>query len=129
MQLDGGGRLAPAARRGLVHIACLAGDFSTAYDTTQTLGWVSRQHRVEGDVLWPHGDMDRAAAACAAPRDQAEQRGIASERATSQAQRALVLALTDPATANEKLHLAEQLLADLDLSATNCTLRIAALVA
>ncbi|MGI5485039.1 ATP/GTP-binding protein [Streptomyces lavendofoliae] len=131
MQLvaDGGGRLAPAARRGLVHLARLAGDFPNAYDTAQTLGWAGRQHRVEGDILWPHGDMDRAAAAYAAARDQAEQHGVAGERATSQAQRALVLAFADPDTANDELHLAEQLLAGLDLSATNFTVRIAALVA
>ncbi|MGW7456879.1 hypothetical protein [Streptomyces sp. NPDC054797] len=34
---DRGGRLAPAARRGLVHLARLADDFPTAYDTAQTL--------------------------------------------------------------------------------------------
>lgn len=68
--------------------------------------------------------MDRAAAA----RDQAEQHGIAGERATSQAQRALVLAFTDPDTADDELHLAEQLLTGLDLRATSLTARIAALV-
>ncbi|MEU6989367.1 hypothetical protein ABZ953_01710 [Streptomyces sp. NPDC046465] len=67
MQLvaNGTGRLAPAARRGLAHLARLAGDFPTAHDTAQTLGWAGRQHRVEGDIYWPHGDMDRAAAAAA----------------------------------------------------------------
>ncbi|MBM7167553.1 ATP/GTP-binding protein [Streptomyces sp. G44] len=129
MQLvaDGGGRLAPAARRGLVHLARLAGDFHTAYDVAQTLGGEGRQHRVEGDILWPHGDMDRAAAAYATARDHAEQHGVAGERATSQAQRALVLAFTDPDTADDELHLAEQLLTGLDLSATSFTVRIAAL--
>ncbi len=41
MQLvaEGGGRLAPAARRGLAHLARLAGDFPTALDTARTLGW------------------------------------------------------------------------------------------
>lgn len=53
MQLvaDGGGRLAPGARRGLVHLARLAGNFPTAYDPARTLGWAGRQHRVEGDIL------------------------------------------------------------------------------
>ncbi|MEU6594093.1 hypothetical protein ABZ923_33615 [Streptomyces sp. NPDC046881] len=87
-----------------------------------------RQHRVEGDILWPHGDMDRAAAAYAAARDQAEQHGVAGERATSQAQRALVVAFTDPDTADDELHLAEQLLTGLDLRATSLTVRIAGLV-
>ncbi|WP_324605384.1 hypothetical protein [Streptomyces sp. NRRL F-2664] len=104
------------------------GDFPTAYDTAQTLGWAGRQHRVESDILWPHGDMDRAAAAYAAARDLAEQHGVAGERATSQAQRALVLAFTDPDAADDELHLAEQLLTGLDLRATNFTVRIASLV-
>ncbi|WP_308315926.1 ATP/GTP-binding protein [Streptomyces sp. CC228A] len=130
MQLvaDGNGRLSHAARRGLAHLARLAGDFPTAYDTARTLGWVGRQHRVEGDIHWPHGDMDRAAAAYAAARDQAEQHSIAGERATSQAHRALVLAFTDPDAADDELHLAEQLLTGLDLRATRLTVQIAALV-
>ncbi|MEU8843439.1 ATP/GTP-binding protein [Streptomyces roseus] len=130
MQLvaDGDGPLAPAARRGLAHLARLAGDFPTAHDVAQTLGWEGRQHRIEGDVYWPHGDMNRAAAAYAAARDQAEQHNIAGERATSQAQRAFVLAFTDPATADDELHLAEQLLTGLDLRATTLTTKIAALI-
>ncbi|MFE1876804.1 ATP/GTP-binding protein [Streptomyces sp. NPDC059496] len=125
---DGDGRLAPAARRGLAHLARLAGDFPTALTTARTLGWAGRQHRVEGDILWPHGDMHRAAAAYAAARDQAEHHGVAGERATSQAQRALVLAFTDPDRADDELHLAEQYLTGLDLRATGFTLRIAVLV-
>lgn len=130
MQLvaDGAGRLAPAARRGLAHLARLAGDFPTAHNTARTLGWEGRRHRVEGDLYWPHGDMDRAAAAYATARDQAEQHGIAGERATSQAQRAFALAFTDPATADDELRLAEQLLTGLDLRATTLTTKIAALV-
>ncbi|MER5974208.1 ATP/GTP-binding protein [Streptomyces sp. NPDC002055] len=129
MQLvaDGGSRLAPAARRGLAHLARLAGDFPAAYATAGTLGWAGRQHRVTGDILWPHGDMNRAAAAYAAARDQAEQHGIAGERATSQAQRAYALAFTDPDIAADEIHLAEQLLTGLDLRATGFTVQIAAL--
>ncbi|GGX29512.1 ATP/GTP-binding protein [Streptomyces chryseus] len=124
----GGGRLAPAARRGLAHLARLAGDFPTAYATARTLGWTGRQHRVEGDILWPHGDMNRAASAYEAARDQAEQHGVAGERATSQAHRALALAFTHPTVADDELHLAEQLLTGLDLRATSLTVRVAALV-
>ncbi|MCX5278204.1 ATP/GTP-binding protein [Streptomyces virginiae] len=130
MQLvaDGDGRLAPAARRGLAHLARLAGDFPTALTTARTLGWAGRQHRIEGDILWPHGDVHRAADAYATARDQAEHHGVAGERATSQAQRALVLAFTHPDRADDELHLAEQYLTGLDLRATGFTLRIAALV-
>ncbi|MBQ0867347.1 ATP/GTP-binding protein [Streptomyces sp. RK75] len=125
---DGGGRLAPAARRGLAHLARLAGDFPTALATARQLGWKGRGHRVEGDVWWPQGDMDRAAAAYQAARLEAEQHGVAGERATCQAQRAFVLAFTDPGVADDEIDLAEQLLTGLDLRATGLTVRIAALI-
>ncbi|MGA5363921.1 ATP/GTP-binding protein [Streptomyces purpurascens] len=124
---DGQGRLAPAARRGLAHLARMAGDFPTALATAHTLGWEGRHHRVEGDVWWPHGDMDRAAAAYAAARDEAEQHGVTGERANSQAHRAFALAFTDPDAADDELALAEQLLAGVDLRATTLITHIAAL--
>ncbi|WP_330319166.1 hypothetical protein [Streptomyces platensis] len=129
MQLvaDGGELNAPAARRGLAHLARSASDFPTALDAARTLGWAGRHHRIEGDVWWPHGDMDRAAAAYEAARAEAEEHGVAGERATSQAQRAFVLAFTDPARADDELDLAEQLLSELDLRATTLTTQIAAL--
>lgn len=55
------------------------------------------------DILWPHADMRRAADAYLAARTQAEQHGVAGERATSQAQRALVLAFTDPRLAGDEI--------------------------
>ncbi|MGW0647707.1 ATP/GTP-binding protein [Streptomyces umbrinus] len=130
MQLvaDGGGRLAPAASRGLAHLARLAGDFPTALHVARTLGWAGRQHRIEGDVWWVQGDMQRAATAYEVARAEAEQHGVAGERATSQAQRAWSLAFTDPDVAADELDLAQQLLGGLDLRATTFTTQIAALV-
>ncbi|MER8159959.1 ATP/GTP-binding protein [Streptomyces sp. NPDC094472] len=130
MQLvaDGGGRLAPAARRGLAHLARLVGDFPTALTAARTLGWAGRHHRVEGDVWWPQGEMDRAAAAYEAARTEAEQHGIAGERATSQAQRAFVLAFSDPDQAEDELELAEQLLTGITLRATTLTTHTADLI-
>lgn len=125
---DSGGRLAPAARRGLAHLARLAGDFPTALATARTLGWEGRHHRVEGDVLWLQGDMTAAADAYAAARDEAEQHAVFGERATSQAQRAFVLAFTDPAAAAAEIDLAHQLLAGLDLRATGITVELAGLL-
>ncbi|MFF5639645.1 hypothetical protein [Streptomyces sp. NPDC012825] len=125
---DGGGRLAPAARRGLAHLACLGGDFPTAHAVVLTLGWPGRHHRVDDDIWWPHGDMHRAATSYEAARTEAEQHGVAGERATSQAQRALALAFTDPHLADDELDLAEQLLAGPDLRATTLTVKIAALI-
>ncbi|MEW1700916.1 hypothetical protein [Streptomyces sp. NPDC091278] len=124
--VDHGGRLAPAARRGLAHLARLAGDFPTAHEIVPTLGWPGRHHRVDGDIWWPHGDMLRAAAYKAA-RTEAEHHGVAGERATSQAQRAFTIAFTDPRRADDEIELAEQLLTGLDLRATTLTVRIAAL--
>ncbi|MGR6998881.1 hypothetical protein ACU686_13265 [Yinghuangia aomiensis] len=125
---DGGGRLAPDARRGLAHLARRAGNFPTALEAARTLGWEGRRHRVEGDVLWPQGDITAAAAAYAAGRDEAEQHGVAGERAIHQAHRAFALAFTDPAAADGELDLAAQLLTGLDLRATTMTTRIAALI-
>ncbi|MDX3066449.1 ATP/GTP-binding protein, partial [Streptomyces sp. ND04-05B] len=92
-----------------------------------TLGWEGRHHRVEGDIWWPHGDMDRAAAAYAAARDEAEHHGVTGERGNSQAHRAFALAFTDPTVADDELALAEQLLAGVDLRATTLITHIAAL--
>ncbi|MDH6129813.1 hypothetical protein [Kitasatospora sp. GP82] len=43
-------RLAPAARRGLAHLARISGDFPTALATAQSLGWKGRHQRVLGDL-------------------------------------------------------------------------------
>ncbi|WP_414170892.1 ATP/GTP-binding protein (plasmid) [Streptoverticillium reticulum] len=125
---EAGGRLAPDARRGLVHLARMAGDFPTALDAAQALGEEGRQHRVLGDIWWPQGDLPRAAAAYEAARAQAEEHSLAGERAIAQAQRAFVAAFTDPAQADDEITLARQLLDGLDLRATALTIEIAALL-
>ncbi|WP_308114543.1 hypothetical protein [Streptomyces sp. ISL-12] len=125
---DRGGRLAPAARRGLAHLARLAGDFPTALAAARTLGWAGRHHRVEGDLWWPHGDMHRAATAYTAARTEAEDHGITGERATSQAQRAFTLAFTDPTAAAADIDLAHQYLTGLVLRVTTATVRTAELL-
>ncbi|MEV2255951.1 tetratricopeptide repeat protein [Streptomyces sp. NPDC050147] len=125
---DAGGRLATAARRGLAHLARISGDFPTALEAAQTLGWKGRHHRVRGDVLWPQGDMTGAAAAYEAARSEAEQHGVAGERAHGQAHRALAVSFTDPAGADDEIDLARQYLTGLDLRATSLTVQIAALI-
>ncbi|MFI0220355.1 hypothetical protein ACH4O1_39720, partial [Streptomyces lydicus] len=124
----GNGRLAPSARRGLAHLARIAGDFPTGLQAARTLGWEGRGHRIEGGVLWVHGKMDRAAAAYETGRTEAEQHGVAGEQAVCQAQRAFTLAFTDPDAAAQEIELAEHLLSGLDQRATGLTVRIAALV-
>ncbi|WP_404870994.1 ATP/GTP-binding protein (plasmid) [Kitasatospora griseola] len=125
---DSTSRLAPAARRGLVHLLRLAGDFPAAHQAAQHLGWAGRQHRVEGDLHWPHGDMTTAAAAYLTARTQAEHHRVAGETATCQAQRAFALAFTDPGLADDEIDLAQQLLTGLDLRATALTVRTAQLL-
>ncbi|MFJ6252620.1 MULTISPECIES: ATP/GTP-binding protein [unclassified Streptomyces] len=125
---DSDSRLAPAARRGLAHLARLAGDFPTAHAVVPTLGWAGRHHRVDGDIWWPHGDMLRAAAAYKAARTEAEQHGIAGERATSQAQRAFTLAFADPQRADDEIDLARHLISGLTLRQSGHTIDMAALV-
>jgi hypothetical protein len=71
--------------------------------------------------------MDRAAAAYAAARDEAEHHGVTGERGNSQAHRAFALAFTDPVVADDELALAEQLLAGVDLRATTLITYIAAI--
>lgn len=71
--------------------------------------------------------MDRAAAAYRTARGEAEDESVDGERAVCQAQLSLALAFTDPPVAEEEIGLAEQLLEQLDMRATNLTVHIAAL--
>lgn len=72
--------------------------------------------------------MHCAAAAYESARGAAEQHSVAGERATCQAQRAFVLAFTDPDLADDELDLAQRLLSGLDLGTTRLTTQIAALL-
>ncbi|WP_425824608.1 ATP/GTP-binding protein [Streptomyces fractus] len=126
--VDHGRRLAPAARRGLVHLARLAGDFTAAHAAAQHLGWEGRQHRVMGDVFWPQGDMERAAIEYLAGRTEAEQHGKTGEAAHNQALRAFTIAFTDPRLTDDEIDLARHLLTGLTLRATTLTVQIATLV-
>lgn len=123
--VEHGGRLVPAARRGLAH---LADDFPTALDTPTRSAEPAAAGRVEGDVCWPQGAMNRAAAAYEAAREEAARHGIAGEQATAQAHRALAVAYADLGLAEAVIALAEQLLTGMDLRATQLTVQVAGLV-
>ncbi|MFB8137217.1 ATP/GTP-binding protein [Streptomyces mirabilis] len=125
---DQGGRLAPAARRGLAHAARLAGDFPTALAAAQNLGWEGRHQRVLGDLYWLQGQPERAAAAYLAGRTEAELHGKAGEAAHSQALRAFAIALYSPDQATAEIDLAHQLLTGLNLRATTINVRRAELI-
>ncbi|MGW7134028.1 ATP/GTP-binding protein [Streptomyces bobili] len=125
---DQGGRLAPAARRGLAHAARLAGDFPTALAAAHNLGWEGRHQRVLGDLYWLQGQPERAAAAYLAGRTEAEQHGKAGEAAHNQALRAFAIALYAPDQATAEIDLAHQLLTGLNLRATTINVRRAELI-
>ncbi|WP_405886246.1 MULTISPECIES: ATP/GTP-binding protein [unclassified Streptomyces] len=125
---DQGGRLAPAARRGLAHAARLAGDFPTALAAAQNLGWEGRHHRVLGDLYWLQGQPERAAAAYLAGRTEAELHGKTGEAAHNQALRAFAIALYAPDQATAEIDLAHQLLTGLNLRATTINVRRAELI-
>ncbi|WP_446039970.1 ATP/GTP-binding protein [Streptomyces sp. SID1121] len=130
MQLvaDGGGRLAANARRGLAHLSRLAGDFPTALETGERLGWEGRHHRVVGDVQWVQGDMPLAAQAFGEARAEGEEHGRNGEAAMAQAMRAFTLAFTTNPIVNDEIDLAEHLLAQVDLRAATLDVRIAKLL-
>ncbi len=125
---DAGGRLAPRARRGMANLARIRGDFPTALAAVPSLGWEGRHHRVLAHIHFPHGDIDRAAAAFEAARTEAEEHDAPGERAIAQTLLALVTAFTDPVRADDELTLAHQLLDQLDQRATVLYARVAALV-
>ncbi|MGW4983086.1 ATP/GTP-binding protein [Streptomyces mirabilis] len=125
---DQGGRLAPAARRGLAHAARLTGDFPTALAAARNLGWEGRHQRVLGDLYWLQGQPARAAAAYLAGRTEAEQHGKAGEAAHNQALRAFAIALYAPDQATAEIDLAYQLLASLNLRTTTINVRRAELI-
>ncbi|MGD3112958.1 ATP/GTP-binding protein, partial [Streptomyces sp. YGL11-2] len=126
--IAGAGRLAPNARRGLAHLSRLAGDFPTALEAAENLGWKGRHHRVIGDVRWVQGEITRGAQAFHAARLEGEEHGKMGEAAMSQAMRAFTLAFTDPQQADDEIDLAEHLLGPVDLRAATLDVRIATLL-
>ncbi|MFG2660006.1 ATP/GTP-binding protein [Streptomyces sp. NPDC048425] len=124
----GGGRLAPNARRGLAHLSRLAGDFPTALEAAEHLGWEGRHHRVVGDVQWVQGDMPLAAQTFKAARAEGEEHGKRGEAAMSQAMLAFTLAFTTDPTIDDEISLGEHLLTQVDLRAATLDVRIAKLL-
>ena len=106
----------------------IRGGFPTALEAVPILGWKGRHHRVLAHIRWPHGDIDRAAAAFEAARTEAEQHDTPGERAIAQTLLALVTAFTNPLRADEELALAHQYLAPLNQRATVFYAHVAALL-
>ncbi|WP_327168341.1 ATP/GTP-binding protein [Streptomyces subrutilus] len=123
-----GGRLSLSAQRGLAHLNRLSGDFPAALDVAAGLGWEGRGHRVEGDVWWVQGDIERAEAAYLAGRSEAEGHGAIGEVAMVQAHLAFATSFFDPPRADGEIDLAGQLLSPVSLRSNEMTAHMAALV-
>ncbi|MER5395392.1 ATP/GTP-binding protein [Streptomyces sp. NPDC002599] len=124
-----GGRLAPSAGRGLAHLSRRHGKLPEALAIAQTLGWAGRQHRIEGDIRWLHGDMLGSRDAYMEGRRQAEQHRSSGESAMAQACVAFATAFVDPGTATDDIELANQLLQGVNLRWSQFNARLASLIA
>jgi len=113
--VDGGGRLAPTAARGLVHLARRVGQFDQVLAAADTLGVEGRRDRVLGDLWWTQGHIVRACAAYAKARDDALGLGQPGEAALSQACLAFAAAFQDRSRAGEQIALADEMLAGVSL--------------
>ncbi|GHE26398.1 ATP/GTP-binding protein [Kitasatospora indigofera] len=105
-----GGRLAPDASRGMLHLARRLGHFPDVLTAAAALGRRGRKHRTLGDVWWSQGNITRACASYAQGRDDAEQQGQHGEAALSQACLAFAAAFQDRARAQEQIQRAEDML-------------------
>ena len=107
---DAAGRLAPDARRGLLHLARRLGRFPDVLATAERLGAEGRKHRSLGDLWWPQGSVALACASYAHGRDEAEQQGQHGEAALSQACLAFAAAFQDRTRADEQIRRAHDML-------------------
>lgn len=105
-----GGRLAPDASRGLLHLARRLGRFPDVREAVEALGRRGRKNRTLGDLWWPQGDIARACAAYGRAREEAEQQKVHGEAALSQACLAFAAAFQDRPRADEQITRAQSLL-------------------
>ncbi|HEX5567162.1 MAG TPA: ATP/GTP-binding protein [Streptomyces sp.] len=125
---DAGGRLAPTAARGLVHLARRVGRFPQVRAAAETLGVEGRRDRVLGDLWWTQGNTVLACSSYAASRDQALRLGQPGEAALSQACLAFAAAFQDRPRAAEQIARAEELLDGVSIRWAEIQTRIATLV-
>ncbi|MFC7730685.1 hypothetical protein [Actinomadura keratinilytica] len=107
---DQGGRLAPDANRGLLHLARRRGHFPDALATAERLGTDGKRERAIGETLWTQGEIPLACAAFARGRDLALERGQRGEAALCQAYLAFAAAFQDRARALEQIAQADHML-------------------
>ena len=106
-----GGRLAPDANRGLLHLARRLGQFPDVLAAAESLGQRGHMDRTLGDLWWTQASIARACDAYARERDAALRGGHAGEAAVSQACLAYAAAFQDRSRALEQVERAQTLLA------------------
>jgi hypothetical protein len=108
--VEAGGRLAPTAARGLVHLARRVERFPQVRAAAEALGPEGRRDRVLGDLWWPQGNMALACSSYAVSRDEALRLDQQGEAALSQACLAFAAAFQDRPRAAEQISRAQELL-------------------
>lgn len=126
--VDAGGRLAPTAARGLVHLARRVGRFPRVLSAADALGVEGRRDRVLGDLWWTQGNVTLACSSYATSRDEALRRDQPGEAALSQACLAFAAAFQDRPRAAEQIARADELLGMVSIRWAEIQVRIAALV-
>lgn len=125
---DRGGRLAPDANRGLIHLARRVGRFPDALAAAERLGTAGRHSRTLGELWWTQGNIPVACDAFAAARDEALSQGHKGEAALSQAYLAFAASFQDRARAAEQISYAERLLEGTQARFAELQVRIAQLL-
>ncbi|MEU8787380.1 ATP/GTP-binding protein [Streptomyces sp. NPDC048637] len=126
--VDAGGRLAPTAARGLVHLARRVGRFPQVRAAAEALGVEGRRDRALGDLWWTQGDMALACSSYAVNRDEALRLGQPGEAALSQACLAFAAAFRDRPRAGEEIERAQDALGGVAIRWAELQTKIASLV-
>lgn len=125
---EAGGRLAPTAARGLVHLGRRTGRFADVQVAVDALGPEGRPDRARGDLWWTQGNIGPACSAYAAGRDEALRLAQPGEAALSQACLAFAAAFQDRPRSAEQISRAEDMLRGVSIRWAELQTRIAALV-
>ncbi|WP_328387183.1 ATP/GTP-binding protein [Streptomyces sp. NBC_00400] len=126
--VDTGGRLAPTAARGLVHLARRVGRFPQVHAAAEALGVEGRRDRALGDLWWTQGNMALACSSYAVNRDEALRLGQPGEAALSQACLAFAAAFRDRPRAGEEITRAQDALGTVSIRWAEIQTKIASLV-
>ncbi|NJQ01162.1 ATP/GTP-binding protein [Streptomyces zingiberis] len=110
-----GGRLAPRAARGLIHLSRRLGEFPQVLQAADGLGPDGRKQRVLGDLWWTQGDIANACTSYARAREEATGEGHHGEAALSQACLAFAAAFQDRERAQGQIDRAHTMLQRADI--------------